>query len=103
MWDQTYPIFATSRSRRTANVSSLACIAATRRDRPSWRAARRFTASHWPLPRGVSFSRDGRLAASGTWRGFVYLWTMPGLFDDERDWSRGDGFGPIGEGRNSLS
>jgi WD40 repeat protein len=33
--------------------------------------------------RGLSFSRDGRLAASGTWRGFVYLWRMPGIFDDE--------------------
>jgi WD40 repeat protein len=33
--------------------------------------------------RGVSFSRDGRLAASGTWRGFVYLWRIPGFFDDE--------------------
>jgi WD40 repeat protein len=32
--------------------------------------------------RGLSFSRDGRLAASGTWRGFVYLWRMPMIFDD---------------------
>jgi hypothetical protein len=32
-------------------------------------------------PRGLSFSRDGRLAASGSWRGFVYLWRMPGIFD----------------------
>jgi WD40 repeat protein len=33
--------------------------------------------------RGLSFSRDGRHAASGTWRGFVYLLRMPGIFDDE--------------------
>jgi WD40 repeat protein len=33
--------------------------------------------------RGLSFSRDGRLAASGSWRGFVYLLRMPGIFDDE--------------------
>jgi hypothetical protein len=33
--------------------------------------------------RGLSFSRDGRLAASGTWRGFVYLLRMPGIFEDD--------------------
>jgi WD40 repeat protein len=32
-------------------------------------------------PCGLSFSRDGRLAASGSHRGFVYLWRMPGVFD----------------------
>jgi WD40 repeat protein len=32
-------------------------------------------------PRGLSFSRDGRLAAGGSWRGFVYLWRIPGIFD----------------------
>jgi hypothetical protein len=32
--------------------------------------------------RGLSFSRDGLLAASGTWRGYVYLWKMPWIFDD---------------------
>ena len=34
-------------------------------------------------PRGMSFSPDGRLAASGSWRGVVYLWRVPGLFDAE--------------------
>jgi WD40 repeat protein len=34
-------------------------------------------------PRGLSFSRDGRLAAGGSWRGFVYLWRVPGIFDGE--------------------
>jgi WD40 repeat protein len=34
-------------------------------------------------PRGLSFSRDGRFAASGSWRGLVYLWRMPGIFDVE--------------------
>jgi WD40 repeat protein len=34
-------------------------------------------------PRGLSFSRDGRLAASGSHRGVVYLWRMPGIFDVE--------------------
>jgi WD40 repeat protein len=33
--------------------------------------------------RGLSFSRDGRHAASGTWRGFVHLLRMPGIFDDD--------------------
>lgn len=33
--------------------------------------------------RGLSFSRDGRLAASGAWRGFVYLLRVPGIFDDD--------------------
>src|SRR5262249_19119273 len=33
--------------------------------------------------RGLSFSRDGRYAASGTWRGFVHLLRMPGIFDDD--------------------
>ena len=32
-------------------------------------------------PRGLSFSRDGRLAAGGSWRGLVYLWRVPGIFD----------------------
>jgi hypothetical protein len=32
-------------------------------------------------PRGLSFSRDGRMAASGSWRGRVYVWRMPGIFD----------------------
>jgi WD40 repeat protein len=32
-------------------------------------------------PRGLSFSPDGRLAAAGSWRGVVYLWRMPGVFD----------------------
>jgi WD40 repeat protein len=32
-------------------------------------------------PRGLSFSRDGRFAASGSWRGVVHLWRMPGIFD----------------------
>jgi WD40 repeat protein len=32
-------------------------------------------------PRGLSFSPDGRLAASGSHRGFVYVWRMPGIFD----------------------
>jgi WD40 repeat protein len=32
-------------------------------------------------PRGLSFSRDGRLAAGGSHRGVVYLWRMPGIFD----------------------
>lgn len=31
---------------------------------------------------GLSFSRDGRLAVSGTWRGFVQLWRMAGFFED---------------------
>jgi WD40 repeat protein len=34
-------------------------------------------------PRGLSFSRDGRLAAGGSWRGFVYLWRVPGIFGGE--------------------
>jgi WD40 repeat protein len=34
-------------------------------------------------PRGLSFSRDGRLAASGSHRGVVYVWRMPGIFDSE--------------------
>jgi WD40 repeat protein len=34
-------------------------------------------------PRGLSFSRDGRLAAGGSWRGFVYLWRVPGIFNGE--------------------
>jgi WD40 repeat protein len=34
-------------------------------------------------PRGLSFSADGRLAASGSWRGLVYLWRIPGVFDAE--------------------
>jgi WD40 repeat protein len=33
--------------------------------------------------RGVSFSRDGRLAATGTWRGFLHLLRMPGVFDED--------------------
>ena len=33
--------------------------------------------------RGLSFSRDGQHAASGTWRGYVHLLRMPGIFDDE--------------------
>jgi WD40 repeat protein len=33
--------------------------------------------------RGLSFSPDGRYAACGTWRGFVYLFRMPGIFDDD--------------------
>ncbi len=32
-------------------------------------------------PRGLSFSRDGRLAASGSHRGILYLWRIPGVFD----------------------
>jgi WD40 repeat protein len=32
-------------------------------------------------PRGLSFSPDGRLAASGSWRGFVHVWRIPGIFD----------------------
>jgi WD40 repeat protein len=32
-------------------------------------------------PRGLSFSPDGRLAAGGSWRGAVYLWRIPGIFD----------------------
>jgi penicillin-binding protein 1A len=32
-------------------------------------------------PRGLSYSPDGRFAASGSWRGMVYLWRMPGIFD----------------------
>jgi WD40 repeat protein len=31
-------------------------------------------------PRGLSFSADGRLAASGSFRGAVYLWRTPGVF-----------------------
>ncbi|HMF16372.1 MAG TPA: WD40 repeat domain-containing protein, partial [Gemmataceae bacterium] len=34
-------------------------------------------------PRGLSFSPDGRLAAGGSWRGIIYLWRIPGLFDVE--------------------
>ncbi len=34
-------------------------------------------------PRGLSFSRDGRLAAGGSWRGMVYVWRVPGIFDGE--------------------
>ncbi len=34
-------------------------------------------------PRGLSFSRDGRMAASGSHRGLVYLWRIPGIFDPE--------------------
>jgi WD40 repeat protein len=34
-------------------------------------------------PRGLSFSPDGRLAASGSHRSVVYLWRMPGIFDVE--------------------
>jgi hypothetical protein len=32
-------------------------------------------------PRGMAFSRDGGLSGRGDWRGIVYLWRMPGLFD----------------------
>jgi hypothetical protein len=28
-------------------------------------------------PRGLTFSPDGRMAASGSWRDFVYLWQLP--------------------------
>jgi DNA-binding beta-propeller fold protein YncE len=35
-------------------------------------------------PRGLSFSRDGRFAASGSFRGLVYLWRLPGTFAVER-------------------
>jgi WD40 repeat protein len=34
-------------------------------------------------PRGLSFSRDGRLAAGGSFRGVVYLWRIPGIFDGD--------------------
>ena len=34
-------------------------------------------------PRGLSFSPDGRFAAAGSFRGIVYLWRIPGLFDVE--------------------
>jgi WD40 repeat protein len=34
-------------------------------------------------PRGLSFSSDGKLATGGSFRGVVYLWRMPGLFDGE--------------------
>jgi WD40 repeat protein len=34
-------------------------------------------------PRGLSFSPDGRLAAGGSFRGFLYLWRVPGIFDTE--------------------
>jgi WD40 repeat protein len=33
-------------------------------------------------PRGLSFSGDGRLAVSGSWSGHVYLWRVPGIFED---------------------
>jgi WD40 repeat protein len=33
--------------------------------------------------RGVSFSPDGRTAVSGSWRGWIYQWRMPGVFDLE--------------------
>jgi WD40 repeat protein len=35
-------------------------------------------------PRGLSFSPDGRLAAGGSFRGFVYLWRVPGTFPVEK-------------------
>lgn len=34
-------------------------------------------------PRGLSFSHDGRLAGGGSWRGVVYLWRVPGIFESE--------------------
>jgi hypothetical protein len=58
----------------------------------------RFELPHVATPQGLSVSADGRYAAAGSWRGFVYLFRLK-----EEKPVRGEKVSPVGLRRKAIS